>query len=78
MGVIVESNVRVAQRGIFIRRLCVQLATAQDHAQAGNHFLQRKRLGHVVVRADGQAVDAVFHRIFGGEVEHWAVETVGA
>ena len=73
MGVIIKRQICVAHGGVvggFFRRT----TAAHDDTQAGNDLFQAKWLGHIIIRTDGQAVDALVHPILCREVQHRAVQ----
>lgn len=50
---------------------------AQDDAQAGDYLFEGEGLGDVVIRTDGQSVDAIFHAVLGSEEEDGSFVALG-
>ena len=78
MGVVVQHQIVVGKHIIVLDFLGNLGAAPQNHPEAGNDLFQGERLGHVIVGTNGQAVNAMFHRILGGEEQDRAFESQGA
>ena len=75
MGVVVQHQIVVGKHIIVLDFLGNLGAAPQNHPEAGNHLFQGERLGHVIVGTNGQAVNAMFHCVLGGEEQDRAFES---